>query len=190
MGMAKTPRDKKGQFTKGTHWRTATPIREREWLYEQYVTLKRASGDIAKDFGYTDSAVLFWLKKHGIPRRTTREIRQIKHWGTSGSDNPMWNKKGELNPRWKGGITPERQSFYLSSEWKSACSGVWKRDNATCQRCGVHKADSPDIPFHIHHIESFAIVEKRADTKNLILLCEICHHWVHSKKNTKKEFLR
>lgn len=188
--MAKTLRNEKGQFLQGTHWRPHSSIRDRDWLYEQYVILKRSSSDIAKEMNVTPEAVTFWMKKHGIPRRSTSETRQIKHWGASGSDNPMWNKKGELNPRWKGGITSERQSFYLSSEWKTACAAVWKRDNATCQRCALYKSESPDVPFHIHHIESFQIVEKRADVSNLILLCEICHHWVHSKKNTNKEFLR
>ena len=190
MGMAKTPRNKKGQFLQGAHWRPVTCIRNKDWLYEQYIMLRRSTSDIAKEMNVTDSAILFWLKKHGIPRRSTSETRQIKYWGTSGSDTPMWNKKGELSTNWKGGISPERQSFYSSSEWKTACSSVWKRDNAICQRCGIRKSESPDLPFHIHHIESFAVIEKRADVTNLILLCEICHHWVHSKKNIKKEFLQ
>ena len=33
-------------------------------------------------------------------------------------------------------------------------------------------------------------VRKNYKYNNLILLCEICHHWVHSKNNTNKEFLR
>jgi 5-methylcytosine-specific restriction endonuclease McrA len=101
----------------------------------------------------------------------------------------MWNKRGELNPRWLGGVTPERQSFYTSKEWKAACSFVWKRDHATCRRCGIHRDESKDIPFHIHHIVSFADKNLRADPSNLVLLCETCHQFVHSKRNTKNEFL-
>jgi hypothetical protein len=182
-------RNKSGQFLKGHNWRSPQPFREKEWLENEYVKQKRSTGDIASEFSVTDVAILFWLRKHGIPRRSIAESRKIKHWGQLGSDNPMWNKRGELNPRWLGGVTPERQAFYTSKEWKSACSSVWKRDKAKCRRCGIFKKDQEDIPFHIHHIESFANKELRADTSNLVLLCEVCHHFVHSKKNTNNEFL-
>ena len=183
-------RNKKGQFKKGHHWRTPQQFRDKKWLVENYVKQERSTGDIAKGFGVTDAAILFWLKKHGIDRRSLSEARKLKHWGLSGVDNPMWNRRGDLNHNWKGGITPERQSFYVSQEWKTACSNVWKRDNATCQRCSLDKRESADMPFHIHHIKSFADKELRADETNLVLLCEACHHFVHSKKNTKNEYKR
>jgi len=182
-------RDKYGRFTKGTHWRPAQLFRDRDWLREQYVRLERSTGDIAREFGVTDAAVLFWLRKHGIPRRSVADARRVKHWGVSGVDNPMWNKRGELNPSWRGGVTPERQAFYASVEWRKACSAVWKRDNATCQRCDLHRDDSPDMPFHIHHIVPFSDRALRAVVGNLVLLCESCHRFVHSKRNTSREYL-
>lgn len=182
-------RKKNGQFGKGDHWRKPQQFREHKWLTQNYVVLQRSAGEIAAEFGVTDAAVLFWLRKHLIPRRSVSEARSIKHWGSSGADNPMWNRRGELNPRWLGGITPDRQAFYVSREWKSACSLVWKRDKAKCRRCNLHKNNSPDMPFHIHHIVSFADKKLRADTSNLVLLCEACHHFVHSKKNINHEYL-
>lgn len=178
-----------GQFLKGHHWRKPKPFREKNWLIENYVTNNRSAGDIAKEFGTTDSAILFWLKKHNISRRTISEARKIKHWGLFGSDNPMWNKKGELNPMWKGGITPQRQAFYTSIAWKKACSFVWKRDNAVCQRCSLDHRIDKEVPMHIHHIVSFKDEELRAEPSNLVLLCEPCHQFVHSKRNKKNEFL-
>lgn len=177
------------EFKPGTHWREPQKFREEDWLRQEYAVLGRSAGDIAKQFSVTDSAVIFWLRKHGIPRRSTAEARSLKHWGAVGSDNPMWNKRGELNPRWLGGVTPERQDFYTSMEWKSACSTVWSRDKETCQRCDLKKSDSPDMPFHIHHIVSFADKELRADPANLVLLCEACHHFVHSRGNLNGEYL-
>lgn len=185
MGM----RNNKGQFTKGHHWRTPQSFRNNAWLQKHYVDQSMSAGEIAAMFGVTDAAILFWLRKHGIARRTVAQSRKIKHWGQNGSDNPMWNKRGELNPRWLGGVTPERQSFYKSQEWKSVCSLVWKRDGATCQRCRLHRSESKDMPFHIHHIVGFADKDLRAAKDNLVLLCETCHHFVHSKRNTKNEFL-
>jgi 5-methylcytosine-specific restriction endonuclease McrA len=178
-----------GQFGQGDHWRPYQMFRDKEWLYANYVTMSRSTGEIAAEFHTTDSAILYWLHKHGIPRRSVSEARKLKHWGLSGSDNPMWNKRGELNPRWLGGVTPERQGFYTSRAWKMACSTVWKRDKATCRRCGLRQQDSPDMPFHVHHIVSFADKELRADSDNLVLLCETCHQFVHSRRNINREYL-
>ena len=178
-----------GQFMKGEHWREHKPFREKEWLIEHYVNQGLSAGDIAKMHGVTDAAIIFWLKKHGIKRRSVSQARALKKWGSTGEDNPMWNKRGELNPRWLGGVTPERQDFYTSRAWKDACSRVWKRDNATCQRCGAKKIDDNDTAFHIHHIHSFANKELRADVDNLVLLCEHCHRFVHSKRNIENAFL-
>lgn len=177
------------EFKPGQHWREHKPFWDKAWLEREYVELGRSAADIAKQFGIAENSVLHWLRKHSIPRRTISEARAIKHWGASGSDNPMWNRRGELNPRWLGGITPERQDFYTSRAWKDACSFVWKRDEATCQRCGLFRTERPDMPFHIHHVVSFAVTELRADPANLVLLCEVCHHFVHSRENVDGDFL-
>jgi hypothetical protein len=187
MGMKRKPN---GQFEKGEHWRQHKPFREKGWLIEHYINQQMSTGEIATMFGVTDTAVLFWMKKHNIDRRSISQARGIKKWGVSGSDNPMWNKRGELNPRWLGGITPERQAFYTSRKWKIACSAVWKRDSATCQRCGIMKKENKDIPFHIHHVKSFSDKKIRAETSNLVLVCEICHHFIHSKRNKNCEYLQ
>jgi 5-methylcytosine-specific restriction endonuclease McrA len=178
-----------GRFKKGEHWRPRQPWWDRAWLVEQYADAGRSAADIAQEGGVTENAILFWLKKHGIKTRSMREVRAAKHWGASGVDNPMWNNRGELNPNWRGGVTAERQAFYASQKWKAACSAVWKRDKAKCRRCGLRRDDSPDMPMHIHHIEPFAIVAKRADIENLVLLCEACHQFVHSKANVHREYL-
>jgi len=67
--------------------------------------------------------------------------------------------------------------------WKSACSYVYKRDNAQCVRC------SSKDDLHIHHIVSFADTDLRAEVSNLVLLCVKCHRFVHSKKNINGEFI-
>jgi hypothetical protein len=178
------------EFKKGQHWRSKKPFWDKDWCIENYCDKKRSCSEIAAEFGVSDAAILHWLKKHGIDRREITETRKIKKWGLSGVDNPMWNKRGELNPHWLGGITPDRQLFYTSQEWKTACSKTWKRDEATCKRCGLYKDDSPDMPFHIHHIKSFVDKKLRADIDNLVLLCEVCHHFVHSKENKDNEFIQ
>jgi len=105
-----------------------------------------------------------------------------------GEGNGMYGATGAENPNYKGGITPERQAFYASQEWKDACRTVWNRDGATCQRCGVRRSEY-EGKLHVHHIVSFAVEELRSNADNLVLLCERCHHWVHSDENTTGEFL-
>lgn len=180
-------KNNKGQFKKGFTWRKPKPYWNKEWLFNEYITFGKSSGDIAKEQGCLDTNICYFLNKFKIKTRTISESRKKKYWGSVGVDNPMWNKKGELNPNYKGGITPERQSFYITKEWKNVCKLVWIRDKATCQRCGLGKNN--DMPFHIHHIKTFADKELRIDTDNLILLCEVCHQFIHSKGNKKKEFL-
>lgn len=104
---------------------------------------------------------------------------------------PNKGKFGKDSQNWKGGLTPERQSVYSSQEWVNAVKEVWKRDNAICQKCGKHhNEESNRGNFHIHHMVSFQIRELRCNVDNLVLLCKTCHKWVHSRKNTTKQFIK
>ncbi len=175
------------EFKKGQHWRPRQQHWDKQWLVTEYVEKQRSTGEIAAKIGCTEGNIIFWLKKHKIPRRNTSQARAVKHWGLEGEANPMHGKRGSASHNWKGGCTPERQSFYTSEGWAKACSAVWKRDNATCQRCSVRRKDTDNL--HVHHIVSFAVKELRAETTNLVLLCTSCHRWVHSKRNTERLFI-
>lgn len=178
---------KKTEFKKGEHWREKKPYWDKEYLYDEYVKKKKTTAQIALEHDCLDKNIQYFLKKFGIRARTTSEIRKEKYWGLVGADNPMYNRFGELAPNWKGGVTKERQLFYSSIEWRSVCHSVWLRDKAICQRCQTKK--SSGIPFHIHHLVSFANRKLRAESSNLVLLCEVCHRFVHSKKNTNRDFI-
>jgi 5-methylcytosine-specific restriction endonuclease McrA len=103
----------------------------------------------------------------------------------------MRGRRGADTPNWKGGITPERTAVYGSLEWKAAVKAVWRRDNATCQRCRKHHNTATNRgTFDIHHIVSFAVAELRCEVNNLVLLCEECHYWVHSADNVNRDFIR
>jgi hypothetical protein len=174
------------EFKKGQHWRNRKPFWDKDWLDKEYAMKGRTALEIAEEFGIRDTAILYWLNKHGIKSRNVSETRKIKHWGSAGEKNPMWGKRGAQVPSWRGGCTPERQAFYSSLEWPTACVAVWKRDNATCQRCGKK---APQFKMNIHHIVSFSNKKLRAKVSNLVLLCIKCHRFVHSRKNTTKEFI-
>lgn len=178
-------RNSKGQFEKGSNYREWKPYWEKEFLYNLYVNEKKSTSEIASMFDVTDANIQYWLKKHGISRRSTSEIRKIKHWGSYGSNNPMYGKKGELNPNYKGGITPERQQIYSNSEWKSIAKKVRERANGKCERCGAYANR-----LNIHHIRPL----KQGNSvicsiDDLICLCPKCHVFVHSKNNTNSELI-
>jgi hypothetical protein len=97
----------------------------------------------------------------------------------------MQGRTGALNPRWKGGATPERQEFYRLPEWKSAVKAVYGREGSCCQRCHLHISDlrKAGQRLHVHHIVTFAVKELRLALHNLALLCAKCHQWAHGKSN-------
>lgn len=163
------------------------PYHDKAWLEYEYVEKARSSTEIAAKCGVSENNILFFLHKFDIPRRTMDEVRAVKYWGSFGKDNPMYGRRGEENPNWRGGVSPERQAFYESEEWRTASQLVWKRDKATCQRCGI-VADGA-IEMHIHHIVSFAVTALRASPENLILLCRECHHFVHSSENVSQKLI-
>lgn len=108
-----------------------------------------------------------------------------------GPVNHWYGKTGEQNRNWKGGITPERQAFHGTAEWRRVSRLVRKRDQNTCQRCGKTQDEHAKKRFDIHHIvDFFASKELRACPENLVLLCRTCHMWVHSESNTEKQFIK
>jgi hypothetical protein len=185
---AASNRDANGRFLKGTHWRPPQPFRNKPYLLAEYVAKKRSAQDIATEFGVTSGAVLFWLHKHKIARRTTSEARAVKKWGLSGKANGMYGRCGAQNPRWIDGSSPLRQTMYARSFWKELAKAVYQRDGYRCVRCGC--AHSKGRRLHAHHKKPWAgNPDARFSLDNIITLCEPCHTWVHSKKNTKNEYL-
>ncbi len=188
------------EFKKGYHWRQVQPYWEKAWLIDQYIDKKKSAYQIAQENGCNRRTILYFLKKNGLIVRKPVEASKnaiesgrliLNHeWKPRpkyGKENGMYGKIGELNPNWRGGVTPERQMFYLSTEWAIACREVWLRDKAECQRCCVRR--DKEIPLHVHHIISFMVKETRAKVSNLVLLCEPCHRFVHSKNNINSEFI-
>lgn len=177
-----------GRFLKGAHWRPAAPHWDAAWLQDQYELRGRSTGEIAAEAKTTDAAILYWMKKHGIRRRTVSQARALKYWGASGSANPMYGKTGAESPRYIDGSSPERQRLYSQGEGKAFVRAVLARDGYKCCRCGEPKKARKSL--HVHHLKPWAgNPSLRFDESNAVTLCRKCHQWVHSKDNTKREFL-
>lgn len=190
----------------------------REWLETKYITEGLSTYQIAAIVSRNPKNIYDKLKLFGIPTRTRAEVVQANAWwrdgrpsanigkkvsektkqllrskalgrpGLIGKRNPMYGKRGSLHPNWQGGNTPERQKIYSTLEWKALVKYIYARDNYTCQRC--HGSSRYSNRLHAHHLKSWTRYPKlRTEPSNLITVCRECHQWIHSNKNTKKEFI-
>lgn len=82
-----------------------------------------------------------------------------------------WYPKGELNPAWKGGVTPKNKLFRKTPEYKAWRAAILERDDYTCQFCSQRGG-----ALHVDHIKPFAYYkELRLDINNGRVLCVDCH---------------
>lgn len=187
-----------------------------DWLHSHYVLLGMDCVQIGGLLGKDPKTIWTWMRHYGVPTRprgsNTDHLPKGRPPGFKLSekhkdalrlarakdgrlpflkDGKHWlYHDGAVHPNWKGGCTPERQAFYASQEWREACKEVWHRADARCERCGKHHNTAEARgTFHVHHIVSFMVRETRAVVSNLALLCAPCHRFVHSPKNTRKDFL-
>lgn len=165
-----------------------------EWLINEGIQTRPRGHDHAKKPKIGSGAAnAFFGRKH-TPEMRKRMSEKAKSEGRVPYDpaagSYMKGRRGSETPNWKGGITPERQAFYQTQEWKAAEREVKKRDKQTCQRCGKVKTSGDGLNFDIHHIVGFACVKLRAVVSNLVYLCEPCHYWVHGKENVNNEFIK
>jgi len=100
--------------------------------------------------------------------------------------------KGELNPKWKGGVDYHRVERATDGYrvWRKA---VFDRDHYTCQCCGNISSKGNAVELHAHHLLNWKDnIDARYDISNGITLCDKCHYEFHSKygksNNTKEQF--
>ena len=149
-------RNKKGQFIKGStigiecrfkkgeHYRTPKPYWNKEWLFNEYVINQKSSSEIASLFSVTEANIIFWLRKHDIPRRTISEARKVKHWGAVGVNNPMYQKTWHTpKPFWerkwlfKESITKGKSDEQIAKEQcvSKHTIGYWRRKHKIYRKC-------------------------------------------------------
>ena len=80
-------------------------------------------------------------------------------------------RRGSLNPMWKGGITPISHLIRATRWYKEWRQSVYQRDSYTCQCCGYKGKD-----IVAHHCYPFSqYPEFRFEVNNGITLCRECH---------------
>lgn len=73
---------------------------DRDWLYEQYITLKKSDSQIGKEFGYSDSTIRRWRIRLGVKSRTISETKKGKK--NPAASEMMKKEIGKKSRRWKG----------------------------------------------------------------------------------------
>ena len=86
------------------------------------------------------------------------------------------NWTAQDNPYWHGGHPP-----YYGGNWKRQSREARRRDNHTCQFCGIHESELRRA-LDVHHIIPFRLFGDDHRTANrlanLISLCEHCHTYL------------
>jgi 5-methylcytosine-specific restriction endonuclease McrA len=91
------------------------------------------------------------------------------------------NQRGENHPNWQEGISKLPYAFEFTQELKES---IRKRDNYTCQNCGMTEEEHLIVTgrvLHIHHID---YNKKNCKEDNLITLCQGCN----SKVNFNRDY--
>lgn len=169
---------------------------DKDWLYEQHITLKRSCKDIAEELEVDARTVRRHMQKLDIHTRTNAESK-------------IGLMVGDKHPNWKGGVTDLYPLLRLYFKTNIA-PNVAKRDEYTCQLCGA-----THTVLHVHHIISFSQIVKTIidehpeidsespngkamlydiivhdkrflDEDNLITYCKDCHFFKIHKYQHKK----
>lgn len=93
---------------------------------------------------------------------------------------------GENSPTWKGG-----KSHHYAGDFYKARKQARKRDNYTCQICGITEKEYGQ-QLSVHHIRLYRLFEDKREANNLnnlISVCEPCHRFIHSNANIEKIYL-
>lgn len=93
-------------------------------------------------------------------------------------------KHGPDNPNWKGGHEGDRGPNWHEQSWRAR-----RRDNYTCQICGIIRQNNPALPVHhiIPYCEFDGDYKSANDLENLITLCGHCHAIVESNDRARNE---
>lgn len=92
---------------------------------------------------------------------------------------------GENSGTWGGGKIENK-----GKNWGHQRNKARKRDNYTCQKCGIEEKEL-NKELSVHHIIPFVVFtnyKKANSLDNLICVCEDCHRKIHSGDNHPSKF--
>jgi transposase len=174
-------------------------IIDKEVLYSLYVNQTLSAEEIAVKYRCSNVTILNWLRRYGLEKfikigfkkgkknpklsgnlsPTKRPEVKLKmsqnHADFSGDKNPNYGATwmiGDGNPNWLGGISDNGYNWEFNVVLKRE---IHKRDNYTCQNCGMTEEEhltQYKEKLHVHHID---YDKNNNDKTNLITLCLNCN---------------
>ncbi|OGW08464.1 MAG: hypothetical protein A2W75_04065 [Nitrospinae bacterium RIFCSPLOWO2_12_39_15] len=157
-------------------------LKDKDWLYQQYVCNGRTMKYIADELKVSSSRVFSWLNKHNIKTRTQSsylkgkkfsEEHKLKMSLASKGKSRYWTIR-ENNPNWQGGRTKAVQLERTTVRYKNWKDFIFNRD-IFCVNCG---STNQRVAHHIKSYQEYQ--ELRFDVWNGVILCRSCHSAYHA----------
>ena len=152
--------------------------KNQDWLRYHYNTLMKTAPAIAREFGFNESTIKAWVRKHKLPRKPRSYFnigREPWNKGLHEQDDPR--VKYQVNSlrehHWDGGNTKKPIPRKERIKKLSKCT-YHKTVGMRCQICGTRSG------LGVHHIDEN---REHNDESNLMTLCPSCHAGVHNKTN-------
>ncbi len=144
------------------------------------------------------------LSKCNLGRKLSEEHKRKISDGIRGDKNPMKKlearlkisllQKGEKSMFWKGGVSAPNEIARKSMEYRLWRESVFKRDNYTCQQCGLRGGCGKKVVLNADHIKPFSLYpDLRYAIGNGRTLCVDCHKktptYGKNRRNSAVEYL-
>lgn len=138
---------------------------------------KKPSLEICKRSSEARKGQVAWNK--GLTKNDPRVLGYVNNMAKSKKNKPWTEARRKAQPFIKNKPIKMNGKEY-HPEWKKIRRDVYRRDNWTCQECGVkcHGNGEKD-KIQCHHIDYDV---KNNDIKNLITLCSRCHGKTNYKR--------
>lgn len=120
---------------------------------------------------------VFVIKKSIVDKKVTCSKKCMsekarKHSVDNASVRFFPKQSGESHWNWRGGVSSENRRFRGTKAYKDWRESVFRRDNYTCQDCGIRGG----VYLQAHHLKPFSNHENlRLSLDNGTTLCIDCH---------------
>ena len=162
---------------------------QKDLLVNLYLEQRKSTREIANQLGRNQRRIMSWLKLYSIPRRTYKENKMpvkkggTHNWGYKISESV----KGKRNGSWAGGLSPAQYPRVFNKRLKEE---IRKRDNYTCQKCGMTEKESLEKWNRVLSVNHIDFDKNNCNPNNLNTLCVSCNTIVNSNRSYWKKIFQ
>jgi hypothetical protein len=155
------------------------------WLHDHYVVQSLDQATIASLAGVSPHTIRAWVRKLNLQKSLGSWTKGVEPWNKGKQYQAGWHhttetrvwlseqKRGDKNPQWRSGITPN--AITLRRPMKELRPLVYERDGYRCRLC-----ETVGGRLTVHHVlPIWQRPDLRADLDNLVTLCSTCHRKVN-----------